>query len=141
MARSSNNGTLLLLLLGVLVGGGTWNYMRNLELEKAQPRTYRGYSMIELETLRSAYQGEVDTHSARYRAVAGRTVTVGGDGSLVNQVSEFERVQRIGQSKRAIAGEYAKNQVRLDEIDRELSIRANEGTGVTRILRLATKYP
>lgn len=141
MARSSNNRTLLLVLIGVLVGGGGWNYNRNLKLEAAEPRAYRGYSMADLETLREAYKSEVDTHSARYRAAAGRTVTVGGDGSLENQVSEFERVQRIGRGKRAIAGEYAKNQVRLDEIDRELALRETEGTGFARILRLATTYP
>jgi len=140
MARSSNNRSLLLVLLGVLVGGGTWNYMRNVEIEKAQPRTYRGYSIAELETLRDAYKSEVDTHSARYRAAAHRTVTVGGDGTLEHQVDEFERVQRIGRNKRAIAGDYARNQVRLEAIDRELALRESEGTGFARILRLATTF-
>jgi len=141
MAQSATHRPLLLLLLGILVGGGSWNYMRNLELEAAEPRPYRGYSTTELEALRTAYQAEVDRHSARYRAVSGRTVTVGGDGSLDRQVDEFERVQRISQGKRAVASDYAKNQVQLDAIDAEIAQRAADSGPVARVFRRLTRYP
>jgi hypothetical protein len=141
MARSSNSGPLLLVLLGILVGGGTWNYMRNAELEQAELRNYRGYSQTELEALRAAYAAEVDTHSARYRAAREHAVRVGGDGTLDRQVDEFERVQRISQGKRAIADDYAKNQVRLEEIDREIALRQSEGTGWLRVFRRITTLP
>jgi hypothetical protein len=57
------------------------------------------------------------------------------------QVDEFERVQRISQDTRAIADQYAKNQVQLDELVGEISRRASESKSWKVLLRRLTKYP
>ena len=55
----------LIFLLVVLVGGGTWNYQRNTELEDAKPRPYRAYSDADLEQLRVAYVGQAGALAGR----------------------------------------------------------------------------
>jgi hypothetical protein len=144
MAKSSGTGNqvlLLLVLLGILAGGGTWNYQRNLEIEKSEPRPYRSYSPAQLEDLAAAYQREVDAHSQRYQAASSRSVKVRGGGLIDQQVNEFERVQRISRGKRAIANQYAKNQVQLDGVMAEISKRASDGTPWKVFLTRLTKYP
>jgi hypothetical protein len=142
MAQDRGGSSMLLLvLLGLMAGGGIWNYQRNLEVESAAPRPYRGYSLADLETLQAAYQVETDKHQSRYRSAANRTVKVHEGGLIDQQVAEFERVQRIGQNRRAIASDYAKHQVQLDEILAELAARATEGNGWQLHLTRLTKYP
>jgi hypothetical protein len=138
---SGRNVVALLVLLGVLVGAGAWNYQRNLQLEDAEPRPYQGYSTADLEALQAAYQKEVDAHSARYRNASSRKIRVREGGMLRDQVNEFERVQRISVGTRQIADQYAKNQVQLDAVNAEIAWRAEAGEGLQRVLRLATKYP
>jgi len=141
MARSSRTRPLLVVLLGLLLGLGGWNFHRNWTLEQEERRPFGSYSLEELETLRAAYGSEVDAQSARYDAARSRNVAVGGDGTLGHQVAEFERVQRISQGKRAIASAYAENRVQLDAVEAEIAHREAQGTGVMRILRLATQMP
>ena len=144
MAKSSGKGGqvfLLLILLGILVGGGTWNYQRNLKIEEAEPRPYRGYSLEQLESLQAAYRQEVDHHTQRYRAASNRKVMIREGGFIDEQVDEFERVQRISQGTRAIADQFAKNQVQLDEVMKEISRRARESDSWKLFLTRATKYP
>lgn len=144
MAKSSGKGgqvLVLLILLGILVGGGTWNYRRNLKIEEAEPRPYRSYSLEQLESLQAAYQKEVDIYTQRYRAASSRTVQIREGGLIGEQVDEFERVQRISQGTRAIADQYAKNQVQLDELMSEISRRASESDSWKLFLKRATKYP
>jgi hypothetical protein len=138
---SSSNLPLLLLLLAILAGAGTWNYQRNLKLEAAKPRPFGSYSLSDLEALQAAYQGEVDRHTARYRKASGEKVAVRGGGYIAAQVEEFERVQKISQGKRAIASDFAKNQVRLDSVMEEVTLRANQGEPWEQFLARVTKYP
>jgi hypothetical protein len=138
---SSSNLPLLLLLLAILAGAGTWNYQRNLKLEAATPRPFGSYSLSDLEALQAAYQGEVDRHTARYRKASGEKVAVRGGGYIGAQVEEFERVQKISQGKRAIASDFAKNQVRLDSVMEEVTLRANQGEPWEQFLARVTKYP
>ena len=144
MAKSSGKGgqvVLLLILLGILVGGGTWNYQRNLKIEESEPRAYRGYSLEQLESLKAAYQKEVDTHTQRYRSASAGKVRIREGGLIGEQVDEFERVQRISQGKRSIANQYAKNQVQLDELVAEISRRGSESESWALFLKRLTKYP
>jgi hypothetical protein len=131
----------LVILLGILAGAGTWNYRRNVKLEEEVPRPYRSYSLEDLENLKAAYQAEVDAHTARYRAASGRKVAVRDGGLIGDQVSEFERVQRISQGKRAIASQFAKNQVQLEGVLAEISQRASEREPWRVFLNRLTKYP
>jgi len=142
MAKKQGNQVILLLvMLGLISGAGAWNYKRNVELEAASPRPYRSYSLADLEALKSAYSGETEKHRDHYRAVSSRKVKVRNNQMLDMQVEEFERVQRIGQNKRDIAGVYAKNQVQLDEVQAEITQRASEGEGWKRHLARLTRYP
>lgn len=144
MAKSSGKGGqvfLLLVLVGILVGGGTWNYRRNLKIEEAEPRPYRSYSFEQLESLKAAYQKQVDTYTQRYREASSRQVRVREGGLIGEQVDEFERVQRISQGTRAIADQYAKNQVQLDALVAEMSRRARERETWKVFLTRLTKYP
>lgn len=138
---SSSNLPALLLLLAIIAGAGTWNYQRNLKLEAAGPRPFRSYSQEDLEALQAAYQAEVDRHTDRYRQASGKKVAVRGGGYIGAQVEEFERVQKISRGKRAIASDFAKNQVRLDEVMDEVRRRANEGDPWQQFLTRVTKYP
>ena len=142
MAKTStSNLPALLLLLAILAGAGTWNYQRNLKLEAAVPRPFRSYSLTDLEALQAAYQAEVDRHTNRYRQASGKKVAVSGGGYIGVQVEEFERVQKISQGKRAIASDYARNQVRLDSVVEEVTRRAAEGEPWQQFLARVTKYP
>lgn len=141
MQRGSSNLPALLFLLAILATAGAWNYQRNVKLESAEPRPYRSYSLPQLEDLRQAYQDEVDKHTARYQAAASRKVTVHDEGYIAAQVDEFDRVQRIGQGKRAIANDYAKNQVQLDAVTAEIARRKTAGQGWKLVFRRLTKYP
>jgi hypothetical protein len=139
--RGSSNLPTLLFLLAILAAGGAWNYQRNLKAEEAQPRPYRSYSDENLEALRAAYQDEVDKHTARYRNASERKVKVHDRGYVAANVAEFERVQRISQGKRAIADQYAKNQVQLDLVQAEIDLRASLADGWKLHLQRLTKYP
>jgi hypothetical protein len=144
MAKSSGKGGqvfLLLILLGILVGGGTWNYKRNVQLEEAEPRPYGSYSFEQLDALRAAYQQEVDAHTKRYRTASNRKVKIREGGFIDEQVDEFERVQRISQNTRAIADRYAKNQVQLDEVLAEMSRRKRQSDSWKLFFKRLTKYP
>ena len=139
--EKSNQFLMLLLLLGLIAGAGGWNYRRNVEIEAAEPRPYRSYSLEDLESLKSAYQSETDRYKDHYRAASSRKVDVREGGLIGAQVVEFERVQRISQSKRDIAKVYAKNQVQLDEVLAEIAHRAQLGDGWKLHLARLTKYP
>jgi hypothetical protein len=142
MAKEQGNQViLLLLLLGLISGAGTWNYRRNVEIEAAAPRPYGSYSLEDLESLKSAYESETRKHMDHYRAASSRKVDVRDGGLIGEQVVEFERVQRIGQNKRNIARVYAKNQVQLDEVAAEIAYRAQAGDGWKLHLSRLTKYP
>jgi hypothetical protein len=144
MAKSSGKGKqglLLLVLLGILAGAGSWNYKRNLAIEEAEPRPYRSYTLAQLDDLRAAYQGEVDAQSRRYKTASSQKVAVRSGGLIGEQVGEFERVQRISQGKRDIASQYAKNQVRLDAVTAEIVKRAADGPAWRVVLRRLIEYP
>ena len=139
--EKSNHFMMLSLLLGLIAGAGGWNYHRNVEREAAEPRPYRSYSLEDLEALKSAYESETNKHIDHYRAASSRKVDVREGGLIGDQVVEFERVQRISQSKRDMANVYAKSQVQLDEILAEIAYRARGGDGLKRHLDRLTRYP
>jgi len=142
MAKEKGNQfVLLLLLLGLVSGAGAWNYRRNVELEAAEPRPYGSYSREDLESLQSAYASETNKHMDQYRAASSKKVAVRDGGLIGAQVVEFERVQRISQSKRDIANVYAKHQVQLDEVNAEISHRAQADFGWKLHLARLTQLP
>ena len=131
---------LLFLLLGIVAGFGTWNYRRNLEAEQAEPRPFRSYSDNNLAALAAAYQQELDTYAKRYQAATGGKVRVSDGRLLGDQVREFERVQRLSRSTRALAAGIAEREASLAAIDRENAKRVEESQKLTLFLKRAFVY-
>jgi hypothetical protein len=141
MAKGSGGGSqvgMLLVFLALVAGAGGWNYQRNLEVEKQEHRPYRSYSEVELEQLRGAYQVELGQRTARFKSATGNRVRVGGDGLLGSQLEEFQRVQRVSQSTRAITEQVARSQVQLDLVEVEIARRSTEKGYRLHLRRLTT---
>ena len=132
---SSENWGSLVLLLVVLVAVGGFNFIRNTRTENAEVRLYRGYSDTELEELLSVYQSEIDQRTQAYRKVADRDIVVRDRPMLGEQVDEFERVQRLSQHRRDMAGDVTDNQISLEQLEIERQKRAADRPVYKMILR------
>ncbi len=132
---SSGNWGSLVLLLAVLVAVGGFNFIRNTRTENAEVRLYRGYSDTELEELLSVYQSEIDQRTQAYRKVADRDIVVRDRPMLGEQVDEFERVQRLSQHRRDMAGDVTDNQISLEQLEIERRKRAADRPVYKMILR------
>ena len=129
MSESGGGGgkaMLLLVLLAALGGYGTWNYQRNVEAEKAEPRPFGSYSDADIEAMVQAYQQEIGVYQQRWEKASGRSVTVRDTGHTDQRVREFERVQGIARQKRALSSELAQRQVALEQLSAEQAKRAAE---------------
>ena len=129
-----NRGPVVLLFI-VLVAAGGWNFVRNTRIDNAEVRIYRGYSDVELEELIAVYQGEVDQRTKAYRQVADRNIVVREPTLLGAQVDEFERVQRLSQHRRDMAGQVTDNQISLEQIEIERGKRRADRPIYKMILR------
>lgn len=140
MAGQSRSGSavpLLLVLLGLLVGGGYWNYQKAVEAEEAVYRPFRGYTQEALEQLVEAYEADRDHSAGRYEAAASRRVDARGRAYFQEQVEEFERVQQAGRQTRDLRNRVAESQATLKLLEEELSLRAQEKDKLMLILRRA----
>ncbi len=129
MADSGGGGgkaIVLLVLLAALGGYGTWNYQRNVEAEKAEPRPFGSYSDADIEALVQAYQQEIAVYHKRWEQASRQSVTVRDVGHTDQRVREFERVQGIARKKRALTSELAKRHVALEQLNAEQAKRAQE---------------
>ncbi len=118
---------MLLLLVALLGGAGSWNYQRNVAAEKDQPRPYMAYSDEQLNQLHAAYEGQVETLSGRYDAVAGQRVRAGKARLLGDAVKEFDRVQRSSRAVREMGSKLSQEQASLGAIEAEKALRARLG--------------
>jgi hypothetical protein len=118
---------MLLLLVALLGGAGSWNYQRNVAAEKDQPRPYMAYSDEQLNQLHAAYEGQVETLSGRYDAVAGQRVRAGKTRLLGDAVKEFDRVQRSSRAVREMGSKLSQEQASLGAIEAEKALRARLG--------------
>ena len=141
MAEKRSQTKMLLMLLAVLMGAGGWNYNRNLQVEKQEHRPYRAYSDADLAKLAAAYQTEVDTLTQRFQRATGSTVPITSGGLIGEQVREFERVQNLSRSTRAIIDALAKNQVQLDLVEDEIARRAADASAIGLHVRRLTQLP
>ena len=126
--RSEAGGSVVtaLVLLGLLVCVGAWNYKRNLDAEAEEYRPFRGHSDQEVADLVAAYDAQNDHDTARYQRAADSKVSVQGKGYFAEQVGEFERMQRIGRNKRALRDQIAESQTTLNLLRLEERQRASE---------------
>lgn len=116
----------LLLVLLTLGGAGGWNYHRNLQLENAEPRPYRGLAEEQLADLAAALEAELDADTRRYEAASGRKVKVRDEPLLAEQVVEFERVQAISRSTRELGQKLSETQGSLRRVEQEQRRREAE---------------
>jgi hypothetical protein len=116
----------LLVLLAALGGYGTWNYQRNVEAEKAEPRPFASYTDADIEALVQAYEQEIAVYGQRWEKVSGRSVKVRDVGHTDQRVREFERVQGIAREQRALTSELARRHVALEQLTAEQAKRAAE---------------
>jgi hypothetical protein len=129
MAQAKGGGSVLLLLvlLGVLGGIGTWNYQRNTAAEAETPRPYRSYSDDQLEMLRAAYAGKVEQLSGRYAKLSGRRVRAADGRMLGEAVDEFARVQRASRTVRDLGAQLSQEEASLRSIEDEQALRRRLG--------------
>lgn len=107
-------------MLLVLVGGvGGWNYHRNLQVEKAEHRPFRGHSDEALDQLLEAYEAEHERGMKRWKSAEAREVSVGDKDYYQDQVGEFERVQGASRAKRAHRDALASSQATLKLLHKE----------------------
>ena len=126
---------LLLVLLALLAGVGTWNYRRNVEAENAKPRPYQAYSDAQLDQLLAAYQGQVDALATRYEAVAGKRTRPGEVQLLGEAVDQFNRVQQTSRAVRELGAKLSQEQASLKAIEAEKALRVRLGGPATIFLR------
>ena len=135
-------GTLALLLL-LLSGAGGWNYYRNLQLEKEWDgdRPYESYAVSDLESLRAAYQAELEAVRADFASARRRRAGPARDvGSLAGNVEQFQRATRASSAIREAAGDVSARESQVAAIDRELELRSRFGQGFERHLKLLTRF-
>lgn len=126
---------MLIVLLAILGGIGTWNYKRNLEAEAAQPRPYRSYSDDQLDQLLGAYQGQVDQLEGRYASISGKRTRSGEAQLLGEAVDEFDRVQRSSRAVRDLGSRLSQEQTSLRAIQEEKALRVRMGGPTMSFLR------
>ena len=128
----------LLVLLVLLVGGGAWNYQRNLARESQEDRPMRGYAEADLEKLLAAYKGEQQRLTQRAGATP-RARERDSSGKLVAEnVREFERVQRQSLRVRDAQGDLAETELMVARIEQELARRDQERDPMAVLIRRVT---
>ena len=128
----------LIFLLVVLVGGGTWNYQRNTEIEDAKPRPYRAYSDADLEQLRAAYAGQAGALAGRYEQASAHRSRSRDVKGLREGVVQFQQVQRASRAVRDLGSRLSQEEASLQAIETELAYRAQHAGGpLVEVLRRA----
>ena len=135
-----NQKWLVVLLIGIVGGFGSWNYKRNLEAERSLPRPFASYRDADLDALAAAYEQELDGFSRRHEAATGSPVRVRGAQRLDDQIREFERVQHRSRGARELANRVAEREASLNEIEREKQQREEERRFLTLFLKRAFVY-
>lgn len=131
----------ILILLVILGAAGGWNYHRNVLIDAATPRPYRGYSDEDLHQLIAAYQDEVDAQMERYRnSTTGQKVAVQDGGLLGERIEEFERVQRISQQRKDRAYKVTENQILVEQLAKEQITREMDRPIYKLIFRRLTTF-
>ncbi len=118
--------TLLLVVLGLAAGAGTYNYRRNAsEQELAAPRRFQALSDAQLEDLIAAYGEEVARRHLRLNEIKQQSPPTRRNLPLDQGIEQFERVQRTSVNLRAVVTELAKQEVALQRLKEEKRIRTD----------------
>jgi hypothetical protein len=121
---------LLLLILVAAIGGGAWNYHRNLERERADraARPLAGYDTADLEALADAYRTQVASKTARFDRTRSERATADDRAYFDEQVGEFEKVQRKSAKARDVGADLAGDEASLAQIEAELATRGGDAS-------------
>jgi hypothetical protein len=123
----------VVLLLVLLSGLGAWNYHRNWQLEKQteQNRPYKNYAVADLEKLRAAYQAELKGVRAEFDSARRNRARPARDaGSIAANVAQFSRTARASDAIRDAAANVADREGQIEQLTRELDLRAQLGEGL-----------
>lgn len=140
-AKQGGGGFLLMVILGLAVVGGGYNYHRNmgLEAQDGKTRPFDGYTDEALVQLAEAYSEEADVLQRKYKASLSTRKGVRDTGGLIAEnVDEFERVQKIGDGIRAATSKVADSEARLRQISDEQSWRRDESGWSLHVTRLTS---
>ncbi len=130
---------LIVLLLGLLVGLGGWNYKRNLEMESQDPRTFAEYSDQDVEVMKSAMQGEVENLEAAYQAAMAKDTSAKAQTSSGDRFQDFKRVQEETHEVRELGMLVSQKQKVLRELKQEARYRSERAMAFkTHLRRLTT---
>ena len=143
MAGSRDTGRslmLLVVLLGLAVGVGGWNYKRNLDLESQVPRPWKGYAASDLEAMAAAYEREIDQYSSTWDEQRVKRAEASGRGHVDDRAREFDRIYAQGREVRQIKSRMADHEVVLAQIREELRLRDGEADVWKLHLRRLTKF-
>lgn len=133
---------LLLILLAGLIGGGAWNYQRNLAVEAAEFRPYRTLADADLNTLLTATEAEAKRLDARYESARGQRASTRIQGTHTEErLRDFERVQAHGRAVRSIGHQASELGATLDALRAEQARRAGEGDAMQVFLRRVLTLP
>ena len=121
---SSRQVTLLLVVLGLAAGAGTYNYQRNAGADAYQAtREFQGLSEGELDELIAAYDSEVARLRLRLQQVKQSRALPQRGLPLPQGIEQFEQVQRMSAHLRAAGAKVAEREVTLDRLEEEMRIR------------------
>ena len=119
----------LVLGLVAVVALGTWNYQRNAEADRDDPRAapFARYGTQDLYALRDAYRGEVEAgrrvRDERRAELGGASAAVRRPSSLAPGIENFEASQARAGALRGATADLAQNEARLAEVEAELAHR------------------
>ena len=97
-----------------------------LTAETAVHRPFQGHTDADLDALTGALRARSKTQAERYEVAASRRAVPGTKSYFDEQLAEFERVQRAGESKRQAQRELAGSRVTLKLLKDERVYRARE---------------
>lgn len=137
--NDSKTGLLLFILVALVVGGGGWNYQRNVAREDSEPRPFRGYDDAGLELMADAYRQEIAQQAKRWESVRDVRTDSGTTGLVGAGAEQFEAVQRASSRTRGVKRELAERQATLKQIERETQLRRAESQRLQQFWRRLTE--
>ncbi len=131
-------GILASLLLVTLLGLGGWNYKRNLDLERTDPRVFAAYSDQDIVVMKAAMQGEVAKLEAAYEASMSKDTRMRATASSGDRFQDFKQVQEATHEVRELGMIVSQKLKVLRDLEREAVYRAENGTALRLHLRRLT---
>jgi hypothetical protein len=114
----------LLLIIGLAVAGGAYNYHRNADLEEQTGfRPYGGIADADLEVLAAAYEQELETLRERFSRMGEGSTRDSGSSLISDRVRDFERSQKSNDRQVGLRREILEREVTMQKIQQELQLR------------------